>query len=542
MRKFLFLTFCIIFISFNNIVDVAFAVSNNFPVYESALELTSYISGDDFNNIYYISPSGNDIIGDGSIDNPWASLSGPTTHCSSDYCLEAVVSAGDIIYFRGGTYYAERNVDSRISSSHFNIRNRGDGSFGITEMNGVIDNYIVISAYPGETPVFTNIDHGGEKGYASFTIHANYVVINGMTFDKAGFFIRNASNNIIQNCTFGEGEFLFGDQINKTSFGFARYCNNTTVLNNYFGPSPGHSIKAYASESSNSNTIIKYNKFYGNTCGYGVINQKIYQIDWTISNNTFEDCQRVISIGGDYGNGPHHGLNIYNNAFDNCDIIIDYVNYTSEIYDVDFYDNIVLNGDTMILNYRCDGVCARGDSGQRFGEFYNNVFQGISDLINPRSATIFTNYPSYWNYNAYSDGNVLITAENVNSESSNSWQNNSVVFSDMIQKNGSLTDRFYTIDNDFVLAGNGREGNTIGGFIFEENAIRADVNQDSQINTTDAMLTLRNSLGLDMTETSWQASTTTGDVSCDDNSNSIDAMLLLRYSLGLSMNETDWCE
>ncbi len=72
--------------------------------------------------------------------------------------------------------------------------------------------------------------------------------------------------------------------------------------------------------------------------------------------------------------------------------------------------------------------------------------------------------------------------------------------------------------------------------------IRADVNQDLQINTTDAMLTLRNSLGLDMTETVWIATDTTGDVNCDGNSNSTDAMLLLRYSLGLDMSGTDWCE
>jgi len=71
--------------------------------------------------------------------------------------------------------------------------------------------------------------------------------------------------------------------------------------------------------------------------------------------------------------------------------------------------------------------------------------------------------------------------------------------------------------------------------------IRADVNQDSQINTTDAMLTLRNSLGLIMTGTAWQTSDITGDVNCDNVSNSTDAMLLLRYSLGLDMDGTNWC-
>lgn len=75
----------------------------------------------------------------------------------------------------------------------------------------------------------------------------------------------------------------------------------------------------------------------------------------------------------------------------------------------------------------------------------------------------------------------------------------------------------------------------------DEVVIRADVNQDQQINTIDAMLALRNSLGLDMTETAWVSSVTTGDVNCDKVSNSTDAMLILRYSLGLSMNGTAWC-
>ena len=71
--------------------------------------------------------------------------------------------------------------------------------------------------------------------------------------------------------------------------------------------------------------------------------------------------------------------------------------------------------------------------------------------------------------------------------------------------------------------------------------IRADVDQNSTINTTDAMLTLKNSLGLDMSGTSWQSSATTGDVDCNGSPNSTDAMLILRYSLGLSMNGTEWC-
>jgi hypothetical protein len=71
--------------------------------------------------------------------------------------------------------------------------------------------------------------------------------------------------------------------------------------------------------------------------------------------------------------------------------------------------------------------------------------------------------------------------------------------------------------------------------------IRADVDQNSFVNTTDAFLTLRNSLGINMSNTNWQVSATTGDVNCDGNTNSTDAFLTLRSSLGLNMGGTDWC-
>jgi len=78
--------------------------------------------------------------------------------------------------------------------------------------------------------------------------------------------------------------------------------------------------------------------------------------------------------------------------------------------------------------------------------------------------------------------------------------------------------------------------------IVEAFSNRSDVNQDNFVNTVDAMLALRKSLGFSMTGTSWDASADTGDVNCDSNINSTDAMLLLRYSIGLSMSGTDWCE
>ncbi len=103
----------------------------------------------------------------------------------------------------------------------------------------------------------------------------------------------------------------------------------------------------------------------------------------------------------------------------------------------------------------------------------------------------------------------------------------------------SYTEDFQVWYDDVVIT---NTVDYIGGEVPIVDVICADVDQDSEINTVDAMLTLRNSLGLEMTGTTWKVSTITGDVNCDNNSNSIDAMLLLRYSLGLDMSETDWYE
>lgn len=73
-------------------------------------------------------------------------------------------------------------------------------------------------------------------------------------------------------------------------------------------------------------------------------------------------------------------------------------------------------------------------------------------------------------------------------------------------------------------------------------SFRGDVDGSLGVTTVDALLTLRKSLGMDMSATSWQTSTTTGDVDCNGVTNSTDALLILRYSIGMSMENTAWCE
>jgi hypothetical protein len=119
------------------------------------------------------------------------------------------------------------------------------------------------------------------------------------------------------------------------------------------------------------------------------------------------------------------------------------------------------------------------------------------------------------------------------------WSNNSIsiTFNQGSFNSGDQV-YLYVIDENGNVNQNGYPI-TIGQ---SSTTIRADVDNNSTINTTDAMLTLRNSLGLNMSSTNWFFSATTGDVNCDNVSNSTDAMLILRHSLGLDMSGTGWCE
>jgi hypothetical protein len=79
--------------------------------------------------------------------------------------------------------------------------------------------------------------------------------------------------------------------------------------------------------------------------------------------------------------------------------------------------------------------------------------------------------------------------------------------------------------------------------------IRADVNQDSEITTTDALLVLRKSTDYLLTsleEMGWHTSITTGDVNCDGEVRLNDAVLLLKKAVGgysqEDLEELGWCE
>ncbi len=442
-----------------NGISLSHADSDLFPAYENAPALQSYVSGGTFNNTYYISPKGNDTTGNGSINNPWLSFNGATSGGSG-----TPVSAGDIIYARGGTY--PTHTKAYWKKAYYAL-----------ERSGTATDYIVITNYPGETPQFT----GGEN-MPSFSIHGKYVVINGLTFiDGGNFGINRTSNVVIQNLTFSVCADGWGDQNLGTCIGLGDYVDQIVIRNNYFGPSSSeHAIKSYTSESVTSNVKVLYNRFHGITVGYGVISHKGVAQNWEYAYNRFQDCSIAIGYGVVYNAGINSGSNIHHNVFDNVQAVISRIaSVTKELRNFQVYNNIVLNSGTLLrLDCNSGGYDCLNTGVDAIGEFYNNVAYGVGDLIDPRNTTGFTNYPNYWNHNAYRSSSNRSTAENQNSLASSAWQGNSRLIpqvsgnDDDILVTGNSGNRFYYVTDNSPLRGAGRYGDNIGGFTWGDVSAR----------------------------------------------------------------------
>ena len=203
---------------------------------------------------------------------------------------------------------------------------------------------------------------------------------------------------------------------------------------------------------------------------YGLVAFKSAINSFEIKNNRFEGISAdAISIGSSY-DGEHNGLNIHHNVFDGCtgSILTKLgTSSTGQVLNLAFHNNVVYNassGDRDMLELDCGDGCLSGAT-NRLGEFYNNVFYDLNDVIDPESTTDYTNYPSFFNYNAYQSAQARDTAENRNSENLSNWHGNDLIQSSHgISRTGVAGNRFYYIEDNNQFVGAGRDGNNIGGF------------------------------------------------------------------------------
>jgi len=142
---------------------------------------------------YYVAPNGSDG-NNGSISQPYATLNKAWT----------VVSAGDIIYMRGGTYYF---------SSQQMLRGK----------NGSAGNHIKVWAYPGETPVLSRGSSYDYEYSCGIYFVGNYVHFKGLEITGyrqlnqnvwSGLWVQNSDHNIFEALNIhhnGHGLFIRED-------------------------------------------------------------------------------------------------------------------------------------------------------------------------------------------------------------------------------------------------------------------------------------------------------------------------------------------
>jgi uncharacterized repeat protein (TIGR02059 family) len=101
---------------------------------------------------YYLSPSGSDASGNGSIGSPWFTLNKAWSY----------LNAGDIIYMRGGNYYY---------TSPQNLSGKSGNSTSL----------IQVIAYPGERPIINGRDMDTQHNWNLISIaNSNYLYFKGI--------------------------------------------------------------------------------------------------------------------------------------------------------------------------------------------------------------------------------------------------------------------------------------------------------------------------------------------------------------------------
>lgn len=184
--------------------------------------IVSGIGSNTENYEYYISPSGNDATGDGSLANPWYNLQKAVN----------MAAPGNVIICRGGTY----SPNMADSSNKTTIRISTSGTATAT---------ITIRNYDGELPVFDFaatqlLADKSMVGVRGFEITGDYWHIYGITITHAGDngIKLEGNHNTIERCTFCYNldtgiQLGFGHDFSASGFGSKNdgsHCAYNTII------------------------------------------------------------------------------------------------------------------------------------------------------------------------------------------------------------------------------------------------------------------------------------------------------------------------
>ena len=321
---------------------------------------------------YYVSNSGSATL---------AQCTNISTPCAVQTAFNNAV-AGDIVYFRGGTYTMPAKNFSNTYHGYYE-----------PAYSGIAGNPITFAAYPAETPVFNGTagGSGDVSDYATIfgTWGRSYIVFDGFTLQAdngtkmARVHIGSDDSNVvstnitIKNCSINGGSTLIPTQDNRETVRID-YANDVLIqrcklynarsTNGYQGI---NGIKSYGS----NRVTIENNELYNTE---GAIYLKSDTDSWVVRNNWLHDNQIGIYVTPYVTSRAHNATNhkFYNNVINNSSYSSIHVfgEAGSNADNMEVYSNTVysiLGGDSYISAH---GIFLTEGANFRV---YNNILQGV---------------------------------------------------------------------------------------------------------------------------------------------------------------------
>ena len=299
---------------------------------------------------YYVSPSGNTL---------WQNCQDVGQPCSPSTAMSNAV-AGDVVYFRGGTYTAGDSADY-----HGYYEPSNSGSSG---------NPITFIAYPNETPIF-NVVIAGDCEYALGNDGKSYIIFDGFKIQAnsgvkmGGIIIHYGTNCEIKNCEFDGGSTIITSTDNRETLRIEQTSNllvSQCTFYNVNQISDWHNTSALKMYYSDGVTIENCEIY--NAAAAVFIKRDVQNV--IVKNNFIHDVNLPIYQAN---NGvSSSNISIYNNVIVNFDKSGYAASEDNSYSDsVKIYNNTVVNGTYGV------GICANNTGNG--AEVYNNIFYGITN-------------------------------------------------------------------------------------------------------------------------------------------------------------------
>ena len=341
----------------------------------------------------YISTTGNDDVGLGTINSPYLTLQKALSFAEPNLT----------VYVRSGVYASSNTVKAAV--------------------NGTNGNYIKIWGYPGEPmPVFDFSSQKYVSGARGFELGKNYWHLKGLVIKGAGdngvYIVGN--NNIVENCKVC---FNRDAGIQISNGGSYNYLHNDDCYSNYDsltdgGNADGIAVKLFPGPGN----VLRGCRCWNNSddgydlfeAGYKIIFDSCWawHNGWVINNGKYTTTSSMngngFKVGGNYVAGHHRLTNCvaFGNKSKGFDqnhnsggvTVVNCTSYNNLSYNFSFPDdtvNIKDNNGNVIQTFIKEGVdtminnISYKSPGVRFATYHNVQTNNSWNLPNTLSSTDF---------------------------------------------------------------------------------------------------------------------------------------------------------